>query len=274
MFIIWERLQYVLAANGVSVKRADPNMVLESLQSLPKTKPHFITKRLSELLSGILTIVRGTTDETRVVIMVKELCGNYEELIRNMAQSRILLNVRDRLILVIDNLDLILTVLSQNEHSSHGIYERFESTFRDHVSAFVDSQLEVSFGDLIKFVKMAEGAIEDQKTGDHSPDQKVMSTFAHVPRGVNLNKMEQLVRHFSCTWKLSIQSLHGSSVSSFSNPDNGTEILKQTLTQLLLYHTRLKQIMGVCFPTQSQPPWVKELVPNATILAEIRKYSR
>ena len=50
------------------------------------------------------------------------------------------------------------------------------------------------------------------------------------------------------------------------------EILKQVLTQLLLYYTRFQEIVRRAW--RRPPPFAKNLVPTATILSEIKKYSR
>ena len=51
------------------------------------------------------------------------------------------------------------------------------------------------------------------------------------------------------------------------------EILKQVLTQLLLYYTRFQDIIRKVWGRQ-QPPFSKEIISTATILDEIKKYSR
>lgn len=47
----------------------------------------------------------------------------------------------------------------------------------------------------------------------------------------------------------------------------------QVLTQLLLYYTRFQEVIKKAWP-KKQPPFVRDIVSTATILAEIRKYSR
>ena len=49
-------------------------------------------------------------------------------------------------------------------------------------------------------------------------------------------------------------------------------ILKQLLTQLLLYYTRLQEVARKRFPGQ-RPPFHRKIVPTSQILAEIRNYS-
>lgn len=47
----------------------------------------------------------------------------------------------------------------------------------------------------------------------------------------------------------------------------------QVLTQLLLYYTRFQEVIKKAWP-KKQPPFVRDIVATASILAEIRKYSR
>eukprot|EP00971_Amphidinium_carterae_P258699 5134456-Amphidinium_carterae.1 len=84
--------------------------------------------------------------------------------------------------------------------------------------------------------------------------------------------MEEIVRGFAKNWKTAMDRIHQNVMNSFTNFSNGMEILKQVLTQLLLYYTRLQKIIHKSFP---QPPaFAHELVSNTTILMEIKQYSR
>ncbi|CAL1137144.1 unnamed protein product, partial [Cladocopium goreaui] len=47
-------------------------------------------------------------------------------------------------------------------------------------------------------------------------------------------------------------------------------ILKQVLTQLLLYYTRLQKVIRKAFP-QQPPAFANEMVSNTTILMEVRR---
>lgn len=84
--------------------------------------------------------------------------------------------------------------------------------------------------------------------------------------------MEALVRDFASNWRQGIQQINDDALSYFSNFRNGMEILKQVLTQLLLYYTRLQEIVKRCWPRP--PAFTREFVTTATILAEIKRYSR
>ena len=61
-------------------------------------------------------------------------------------------------------------------------------------------------------------------------------------------------------------------MKSFANLKLGMEILKQVLTQLLLYYTRFQDIVRRAW--RRPPAFTKDIVSTAAILVEIKKYSR
>eukprot|EP01041_Mallomonas_annulata_P010921 gene10921-22797_t len=81
-----------------------------------------------------------------------------------------------------------------------------------------------------------------------------------------------LVREFSQSWRAGIQVINDNVLAHFTNFRNGMEILKQVLTQLLLYYTRFQDIIKKAWARP--PPFVKDIVSTATILMEIKRYSR
>lgn len=83
---------------------------------------------------------------------------------------------------------------------------------------------------------------------------------------------EALVRDFATNWRAGIQQINDDVLKYFANFRNGMEILKQVLTQLLLYYTRFQDLIKKSFGRP--PPFVRDIVSNATILMEIKRYSR
>ncbi len=69
-----------------------------------------------------------------------------------------------------------------------------------------------------------------------------------------------------------METINRNVLSYFSNFRNGMEILKQVLTQLLLYYTRFQDVIRKVYK-QQPPSFAKDLVPTTTILAEIKKYA-
>ena len=90
---------------------------------------------------------------------------------------------------------------------------------------------------------------------------------------VDASTVEALVRDFSSNWKSGIEHINTGVMTYFSHFRNGMEILKQVLTQLLLYYTRFQDILKQIY-SNKQPPFFKEIVSIPTIMYEIKKYSR
>lgn len=84
--------------------------------------------------------------------------------------------------------------------------------------------------------------------------------------------VEGLVREFASAWRSGIQQINDDVLAYFANFRNGMEILKQVLTQLLLYYTRFQDLIKRCYARP--PPFVREIVSTATILLEIKRFSR
>ena len=84
--------------------------------------------------------------------------------------------------------------------------------------------------------------------------------------------VESLVQDFASSWKTGIEQINMNVLSYFSNFRSGMELLKQTLTQLLLYYTRFQDIIRKVW--RGKPPsFCKDLVSTAVILAEIKKHA-
>merc|ERR1712176_1028990 len=99
-----------------------------------------------------------------------------------------------------------------------------------------------------------------------------VGTSSSYMDSINHQVVESLVREFSSNWKTGIEQINRNVLSYFSNFRNGMEILKQVLTQLLLYYTRFQDIIRKIWRLK-QPPFVKDLVSTSVILGEIKKYA-
>merc|ERR1712176_1090619 len=99
-----------------------------------------------------------------------------------------------------------------------------------------------------------------------------VGTSSSYMDSINHQVVESLVREFSSNWKSAIEQINRNVLSYFSNFRNGMEILKQVLTQLLLYYTRFQDIIRKAW--RSKPPaFCKDLVSTTVILGEIKKYA-
>lgn len=104
---------------------------------------------------------------------------------------------------------------------------------------FVEEELAGGFGALISLVQRAEG--------NESAD---------------MSGVEAVVRSFASTWKSAIETIHENVRQYFNDFVNGMEILKQVLTQLLLYCTRFQELVKKHWGRQP-PPFARDIVPTA-----------
>ena len=109
--------------------------------------------------------------------------------------------------------------------------------------------------------------VEKQAAAEHpelSALDKAFTTYT--------NEAAALAKSFSASWRAAIAAANADVLRLFANFVNGVEVLKQVLTQLLLYYTRFQEIVRKNWPRP--PAFAKDIVPTAEILAEIKQYSR
>jgi len=137
--------------------------------------------------------------------------------------------------------------------------QRFEELLLRQREMYVEEELVGSFPKLIAFVLETERTIlaSDKRAAGSLVDEK---------------SVEALVRDFASNWRVSIQQINDNVLQYYGNIRNGMEILKQVLTQLLLYYSRFQDIIKKCFVRP--PEFTRDIVSTATILMEIKRYSR
>ena len=143
---------------------------------------------------------------------------------------------------------------------------RFVDLLMQQRELFVEEELLQSFSKMIAFVQQTEQHMNRPKfnTGKSAAEGNKLD--------INIQVVESLVREFSSTWKQGIEQINRDVLSFFANFRNGMEVLKQVLTQLLLYYTRFQDIIRKVF--RSKPPvFCKDLVSTSAILAEIKKHA-
>jgi len=259
---LWPRLRQVMDANVASLRKAHQ----QSLVVPTNAHPHLITRRYAELAASLYALSTPQSSgqpelpdtlQQPLQAMQQEACA----LLQTMSGK--LTSPDDGLVFLVNNYDLVLTVFHER-HLPRGATAAFEDFLRDQVAVFVENQLKKHYPELITFVKVAE-----PKVAEVDETKKASGP----PPGVDVQKMEQVVRQFAQNWKSAMDRIHQYVMASFTNFSNGMAILKQVLTQLLLYYTRLQKVIDKSFP-QQRPPFAHELVSNTTILMEIKQYSR
>ena len=99
-----------------------------------------------------------------------------------------------------------------------------------------------------------------------------MTTEGEKSGGIDklaLQDCERTVLAFQQHWKADISALQKEIFEMFSNLSTATEILKNAMTQLLLYYTRFQKLVQLKVGS-APPPWTRQIVPSAVIMAEIK----
>ncbi|CAD7940307.1 unnamed protein product [Amoebophrya sp. A120] len=272
------------------------------------THPHFVTRRYAELFASLtllqapvvhqLAVVEGSTSGAPKALSSHQLEQQKattepdEVLVSSLATlqaafvtelqavaSRCLPKV-DARVFLINNYDLILTVFYERQLPPQ-VTGHFEDLLRTEVAEFIEMQFRLYYPDMIDFVQAHEVKAGDQhhSSGDASASEQPANNSKR-PAGSAASSLdvkdlnstpEKISRHFAGSWKQNMSSLHAFIMNAFVNFNNGKEILKQCLTQLLLYYTRYQK----CLHKLNALRNVQELiVPNSAILQEIKNYSK
>lgn len=134
--------------------------------------------------------------------------------------------------------------------------------------AFADEEVKQFFPHLVDVVIHMESIIQDSiATNGHN---SVPNLLGHA---IDEKRLEKLAKEFGGNWRIGIQQMNDDVLHYFANSKNGMEILKQVLTQLVLYYTRFQDIIKKLY-TNRAPSYNRDIVSTATILMEIKRYSR
>lgn len=263
--MIRPRLRFVLDENVKSLRKACQQNMPPVANTHP-THPHLVTRRYAELAASLFAL--SSPESTTLMEALQQPLMQMQQDVCTLckALSSKLDSSEAGLVFLVNNYDLVLSIFHER-HLPRTATAGFEQLLREQVQLFVENQLQRHFPDLVTFVKNTEPLVAD------IDETAARGTGQGPPPGVDVQRMEQVVRVFASSWKRETERIHQYVMTSFSNFSNGTDILKQVLTQLLLYYTRLQKVMSKSFP-QQPPVFAHELVPNTTILTEIKQYSR
>jgi vacuolar protein sorting-associated protein 52 len=176
-------------------------------------------------------------------------------LLNRMAHANIVSSKEQR-VFFINQYDLILTVFEERKIDNDEVRE-FEDYLSSQKELFAEEEVKQAFPRLVSFVAQTEQLINSSEGAGAELDETIV---------------ESLVRDFASSWRTGITMINDDVLAYFSNFANGTEILKQVLTQLLLYYTRFQDIIKKSWTRA--PAFTRDIVSTATIMMEIKKYSR
>uniref|UniRef100_A0A7S1B6C6 Vps52 C-terminal domain-containing protein n=1 Tax=Corethron hystrix TaxID=216773 RepID=A0A7S1B6C6_9STRA len=198
-------------------------------------------------------------------ILLADLAAVHEDfvaLLRRLAGEH--QTPKDGIVFLINNYDQIVQILEERRAIGTEL-RSFEDMLLQQRELFVEEELldHGHLNNMIAFVRAAERqAMMD--SGSACGRSGAAPPFdPHVVEG--------LLRDFAATWKKTIERINRNVLSYFSSFRNGMEILKQALTQLLLYYTRFQDVIRKAY--RKLPSFCKDLVSTTVILAEIKKYA-
>lgn len=280
--LLWPRFKQVFDLNMKSVRTAN----VKKLGPV-ELSPHYVSRRYAELVASLLTLQGGGADGVSRGDCGMGVGGGGEIMLHNDVQmlrqemtallerlALLIPDLKERRVFLINNYDQILTVFHERQLISEEV-QKFDDLLMQQREFFAEEEIKSSFPSLIAFVVRTELAIVENAVYNSSGATTNPDPNPH-PRGasfaVDESAVEALVSDFASNWRAGIQQINDDVMAYFANFRNGMEILKQALTQLLLYYTRFQDIIKKSFPKASS--LTKDVVSTSAILLEIKRYSR
>jgi len=247
--LVWSRFKAIMEAHVQSLASYTPKGPAE-------VHPHFVARRYAELVAS-LRLLKPSSVEPMLATILRALRTEIEKLLAERL-ARQHSTGRNQAAFLINNYDLIVSLLAERgargEDSLH-----FEQLLDSIKATFVEEQLGVDYGRLITYIKQTEPLLMQG------------ASSAEIARA-DLGAMEHLLRSFHDTWQAGIESINRDVMKSFANLKLGMEILKQVLTQLLLYYTRFLDLVKQAYPNGA--PFAQHIVSIPTLMKEIKNFSR
>uniref|UniRef100_A0A672FJ28 Vacuolar protein sorting-associated protein 52 homolog n=1 Tax=Salarias fasciatus TaxID=181472 RepID=A0A672FJ28_SALFA len=245
--LLWPRFEFILEQNIQSIRNSDPQRL-----GLLDTRPHYITRRYAEFSSAIVSINQTFPNE-RTNTLLGQLQVEVENFVLKMAAE--FPSRRDQLIFLINNYDMMLSVLMERAADDSKEVEGFQQLLLARTQEFIEEILSSPFGGMIAFVKEAEALMEKGQLDRLKNDEA---------------RICQLVRGFSSSWKQSVEAMSQEVMRSFTNFKNGTSIIQGALTQLIQYYHGFHKVLN-------QPPLRSlavrsELINLHHLMVEVKKH--
>lgn len=201
-------------------------------------KPHFVVRRYAEFVSDIVSFSENV--ELREPQLVRSLTEEVLGLVLRLAA--VFGSRKDRLVFLINNYDLALSVLLKRVGSGSFEARRFREELSARREDYIDEVLGVCFGGMMEFARDAEngrGAASD-------------------------SRQSELVETFASTWEKSLERINNEILPSFHDLTTGASLSRLAFSRLIEYYRRFQKALSA--PNKARSPEVHEIV------AEIEKY--
>lgn len=238
--LLLQRFEYVVRLNINSIRDCDVTKF-----NLEKG-PHYITRRYAEFSAALVSISENFPNEL-INKLLAELQEEVEMFIFRMAG--VFTERKDQLIFLINNYDMILSIIMERTRDNCKEAETFKSRLASKSGEYAEQIIFPHFGEMIQFVKECEHCFEHSKLNEL--------------KGLE-NKSLDIVRNFSDIWKKALEDLNREVLLSFPNLVTGASLLQLALTQLIQYYHRFHKFLTPNVRTQ--------LVNIHHIMVEMKKY--
>ena len=240
------RLRLVIEANTDSLRKVD----VKKISPLPAANaPFYITRRFAEFVAAILVVKSELVEDSHLTHLVDSLVTVFEAFISGLSK-RFSASVEQQ-IFSLNNFDLVVSVLREHNVIATPLGTRYSEKMSLFVSVLVEERLRAHFGALIKLTTDGEKLVSVEK--------------------LSLQDCERTVLLFQQHWKSEIAALQKEIFETFANLSTAAEVLKNAMTQLLLYYTRFQTLVQQRLGTSPPPAWTRQIVPSAVIMAEIKQ---
>ncbi|VDL65180.1 unnamed protein product [Nippostrongylus brasiliensis] len=246
---LWTRLAQVMNMHNDSVKALD----VRRMQSPIDTRPHYVRlfekKSSASFFTFDMCIPRHYGGKCKMKAILESCEDAVEQLLLRM--SSCLNSPRDRLVFLINNYDLALTIIDVNSRI-HSIIHELEQKA---IGEFVEVTLQPHFSSLLSFVNECEPLVQQGHT-------HLLIRYS--------DKLTTVVQTFASNWRRAIDAINGEVVKSFTNFKNGTNILQAVFTQLVQYVQRFSKLAS--HELFRDNPVRNDMVNIHHILVELKKY--
>ncbi|KAK9819744.1 hypothetical protein WJX72_001832 [[Myrmecia] bisecta] len=274
--MLWPRFKSLFDLQLASIKNYNPGSFSEDV------KLHFITQRYAQLTASLLQLNADYQDgqlDHNIDRMRYAAMDLLLKLSRTFSKKKL------GTIFLIINFTHVVTVLreassrqqaapapqaaagaaapaSQPNATGNETIKEFDDQLVTCTAMYVEDQLGGHFGDLITFVKKAEAAAK----------QKGGALEGRPIPGYGPAEAAPIVKDFAAKWTAAVEALHKDTMKDFKNGVWGREVIKAAMTQLLLYYTRLLELLKKAGPEGAA--LLRDAVTVPSIMYEIKRYNR
>eukprot|EP00941_MAST-03F_sp_MAST-3F-sp1_P004104 g4104.t1 len=176
---------------------------------------------------------------------------------------------RMRAVVLINNAAEICTVFEEKgittqEKEGAAVFEEMLAL---EISVFVEEELIRYYGSLVDFVKRVDEKEKTQNGG-------IGGGAIVAAQEIDCTELAQIVQTFAAGWKDGIRGADSDAIKYFSEYGRGQNILRGVLTQLLLYYSRLCEIIKRTYRLGKKPPFHSSMVNMQDLMTEIKRATR